>query len=80
MCDLFTGRTADSRRLIVDDMREICHRPLAEGGLGLRADTSSLHPGDRISHYLPRRGEKAWLASGGRSREELEVRRQRAQT
>ena len=49
MCDLFTGRTADSRRLIVDDMREICHRPLAEGGLGLRADTSSLHPGDRIT-------------------------------
>ena len=35
MCDLLTGRTADSRRLIVDDMREICRRPLAEGGLGM---------------------------------------------
>ena len=35
MCDLFTGRTADSRRLIVDGMREICRRPLAEGGLGM---------------------------------------------
>ena len=35
MCDLFTGRTADTRRLIVDGMREICLRPTEDGGLGM---------------------------------------------
>ena len=42
MCDLFTGRTADSRRLIVDGMREICRRPLAEGGLGMSEEEAEV--------------------------------------